>query len=168
MDAQPSPEGSSAPPSGPDPSQLDVAPGFGPRRRAIWSVVVSVLFLGQVALGVRSRIHDDDRYGFAMFHEFTSLSLRYRWRMDDGTTVSFRPDKYLKGRARAVRGSGRRTEVFGAGTTRIQAQGFVKWLYERKRPDNAVAAEVVYSWERNKDGEKHKELIVWPLAEARP
>ena len=162
MEAQPSPEPRAGVKVENGASDADIAPGFGPRRRAAWSVVAVALFVGQVAMGVRSRLDDDDRYGFAMFHEFTSLTLRYRWRLADGSTRPFTPDEHLRGRSNAVRGSGRRTEVFGAGTTRIQVTGFVKWLYKKKRPDDAVGVEVTYAWERNKDGVKHTELIAWP------
>lgn len=163
MEAQPSPEATGA---GPGPTGEAVL--WSPARRAAWSVLVSAFVLGQIAVGLRSRWHDDDRYGFAMFHEFTALTLRYHWVFADGHTEPINTEPYLKGRARAVRGTGKRTEVFGAGTTRIQAQGFVRWLYEHKRPEGAVAAQVRYAWERNKDGEHHEELLVWPPAELRP
>lgn len=165
MEAQPSPE------VGVEPGASEAAApplALSPGRRAAWSIGLSLLILAQIGVGIRSRIDDDDRYGFAMFHEFTALSLRYRWVYPDGRTEEIDTDGYLRGRAKAVRGAGRRTEVFGAGTTRIQAQGFVRWLYENKRPEGVVAAQVVYAWERNKDGEHHRELLIWPPVEARP
>ena len=147
---------------GPEPLAL------GPGARTAWSVALVLIFGLQIGLGLRSRLHVDDRYGFAMFHEFTRYRIDYPWQLADGAIRVFTFPVPLPKRSSAVRGGRHHVEVFGAGTTRIQAQGFVRWLYENKRPEGVVAAQVVYAWERNKDGEHHRELLIWPPVGARP
>jgi hypothetical protein len=133
-----------------------------PRARAAWSVGVALIFAAQIGLGVRSRVQDDDRYGFAMFHEHTASRFEYRWRMADGSAVDLDPNRWLKGRAAAIRSGGRRREVFGAGTTRIQVRGLLRWAWAHHRPEGAVAVEADWRWQLNGMGPLRHEAFRWP------
>ncbi len=135
---------------------------LSPRGRLAWSIGLVLIFGAQVGLGLRSRLHDDDRYGFAMFHEHTASRFEYRWRMADGSAVPLNPDRWLKGRAAAIRAEGRRREVFGAGTTRIQVRALLEWAWARHRPDGAVAVEADWRWQLNGMGPVRHEVFRFP------
>ena len=84
----------------------------GPRGRAALSAFLVVLFGLQGALAVRTRLHNDDRYGFAMFHESIRYKLDYHWVMEDGRRVRLRvPKPWLKSRGKKILGHGTTTSV---------------------------------------------------------
>lgn len=137
---------------------------LGPRARAAWSVALVLIFGLQIGLGLRSRVQDDDRYGFAMFHEFTRYRIDYQWLLADGTARAFTfPDRLPK-RSSAVRGGRHQVEVFGAGTTRLQLRGALRYLWAAHRPDDAVAVEAVFRWRRNDHPDEAVERLRWPPA----
>jgi hypothetical protein len=135
---------------------------LGPRARAAWSVALVLIFGLQIGLGLRSRLHDDDRYGFAMFHEFTRYKIDYQWRLVDGSARKFSFPVALPKRSAVVRGGRHQVEVFGAGTTRLQLRGALRYLWAAHRPDDAVAVEAVYRWRRNDHPEETVEQLRWP------
>ncbi len=135
---------------------------LGPRARVAWSVAVVLIVGLQIGLGVRSRVHDDDRYGFAMFHEFTRYKIDYQWRLLDGSRRRFSFPVPLPKRSAAVTGGRHKVEVFGAGTTRLQLRGALRYLWSAHRPDDAVAVEAVYRWRRNNHHDEVVEELRWP------
>jgi hypothetical protein len=141
---------------GPEPLAL------GPGARTAWSVALVLIFGLQIGLGLRSRLHVDDRYGFAMFHEFTRYRIDYRWRLADGAVRAFTFPVPLPKRSSAVRGGRHHVEVFGAGTTRLQLRGALRYLWAAHRPDDAVAVEATYRWRRNDHPDETVEQLQWP------
>lgn len=126
----------------------------GPRKRAALSVLVLLILGLQIGLAVRTRVLNDDRYGFAMFHEAVTYKLRYSWVLAGGGTRRVDvEDHWLRSRGRKIRGKGRVTSIMGEGTVRLHVQRFVDWLYENKLPEGAVGAEARMKYRKNGRGE---------------
>jgi hypothetical protein len=125
----------------------------GPRGRAALSVFLLAFFGLQVSLAVRTRLHNDDRYGFAMFHESIRYKLQYHWVMENGRTVRFRvPKAWLKSRGKKILGTGTTTSVMGEGTVRMNIQRFVNWAWQEKRAPGAVGLRATLRYQRNDRG----------------
>jgi len=122
----------------------------GPRGRAALSAFLVVFFGLQVALAVRTRLHNDDRYGFAMFHESLRYQLKYHWVMADGRRVRLRvPPSWLKSRGKKILGKGTTTSVMGEGTVRMNIQRFLDWAWEEQRAPGAVGLTATLRYQRN-------------------
>lgn len=125
----------------------------GPRGRAALSAFLVAFFGLQVALAVRTRLHNDDRYGFAMFHESIRYKLQYHWIMEDGRKVRLKvPEAWLKSRGKKILGKGSTTSVMGEGTVRMNIQRFVDWAWTEKRAPGAVGLTATLRYQRNDRG----------------
>jgi hypothetical protein len=139
----------------------------GRRGRALWSVLLVLIFGLQLGLIVRTHVMRDDRYGFAMFHETIGYRLTYRWVHADGRRERFKiPDGVLRSRGKKLRAQRNITSVMGLGTVQMNVQAFARWLYENQRPDGVVGIHVEMRYGVNGGARTERADFVWPPEEA--
>jgi hypothetical protein len=114
-------------------------------RPAAWRQIVVLGFVcALVALGVRTLVHDDARFGWGMFAHNVAYTVHYEWVLRGGGAVAYVPGDELRGRAsRLTLRSGTpwvpRIMLYGQGTLRSWVQAYLRHLFDTRRPDDAVA-----------------------------
>lgn len=134
-----------------------------PAVRRLWSVVILLTFGLQVGLIVRTHRTDDDRFGFAMFHEYASYYLSYRWIPARGAPTPYKPPaNHLTGWANKIDGRGRRDSIMGLGATRSNIQAYLEWLHDHHLPRAAVAVEAIWTYKHNGSERDVQEILRHP------
>jgi hypothetical protein len=132
---------------------------LGPGARWWRNLVLVGIFGLQLGLVIRTHVQDDDRYGFAMFHQYTRYMLFYDWVKEGGQEERFNPNEYLAGYGGQLVGGRLNSTVMGPGTIRLLVQDYLAWLWRRHRPDDAVAVRCIYNYEINGSPQRSSETF---------
>jgi len=116
--------------------------------RAGWlrQVVVVAFLAGMLALCVRSLVTDDARFGWGMFGTNVAYTVHYEWQLADGSRVTYRPGNELAGIAMRLAQAPEapwlpRTFAHGSGALRAWIRAYQAYLFDTRRPPDAVAIE---------------------------
>lgn len=131
---------------------------------------VVVLFVASlVALGVRSQLTEDTRFGWAMFSHQTDFIVRYEWVDASGEprTVDGTADD-LPGRQSIISGDAYHSTRYGVGAVRRWVTTYLDHLYHERRPPDAVSvrARIAYRIDGRltADGDHELEVLSVPPA----
>ena len=99
---------------------------------------------GLFALGVRSLVTDDGRYGWGTFMEQVNWDPLYYWVMADGSEVIHWPGDELRGEARKKIDSVKPNNTrYGFGGMKSWIEAYTRWMYKNRAAYAPVGSEVV-------------------------
>jgi len=103
-------------------------------RRMLANIVI-VGFVGLLgALGVRTLILEDSRFGFGMFPNQCDYEVEYDWVLADGRIMSYQTGTELRGKMKYLVDSRPHSTRRGVGTVRAWVREYVKYVYDRSDP----------------------------------
>ena len=128
-----------------------------------WLSLVALAFVAlQVTLGIRSFALEDARLGWGMFSYQTNYTVAYEWVLRDGSTRA-QPALDLAGRSLKYCGDtyAHRTR-YGRGGIRSWMRSYTGYVFEKYRPDDAVAFRAVVDYRINKRGGARRLVVQHP------
>lgn len=124
--------------------------------------LLPILWLALLAgLGMRGVVLDDARYAWGMFPYVLRFEVQYRWRLDDGRTLPFRPGKEIR-RAKKVFLPGREHDsMYGLGAIRAELRGYGRQVVndEARVPPGARALEIELRSRKHDTDERQTEIL---------
>ncbi len=112
-----------------------------------WHIAPIIMILVLCALGVRSLITKDSRYGWGTFGRQTIYTLKYEWEFSDGHRETYYPGDELRRDAYTLLTSiEQRNTRYGPGALPVWINGYCQYMWDY-RPDGAVAFHTTLKYE---------------------
>lgn len=119
-----------------------------------WHISPIIMILVLSALGFRSLITKDSRYGWGTFGRQTIYTLEYEWEYSDGHRETYYPGDELRRDAFTLMTSvEQRNTRYGPGALPVWINGYCKYMWDF-RPDNAVAFHTTLKYELDRSRRK--------------
>lgn len=110
-----------------------------------YNIPIVLVFVLLIMLGVRSKITDDNRYGWGTFSKQANYVILYSYTTKDGIKHNYIPGDELKGEANLIRRIG--STRYSIGLIEHAASNYLKYLFDNKNPENnikSINAEIYY------------------------
>lgn len=127
-----------------------------------WNIPAVLLIAGSLALGIRSMIKDDNRYGWGTFSKQVNFNVEYYWILDNDQTIKHFFGGELRGEA--FKKLYYNNTRYSIGAVKAWVHDYLEFLYKNKRKNDAKAIKAIIYYEfninRKEPFDKHNKKIL--------